>query len=157
MLQRFLSLSVLLMFCISCDTFFTKKKLSSKDLDSIINFSKVDVSPSFSECDSLLDNAKTDCFRNTIRSKIANELTKHKIKIKNSVDETIQVHLLISTKGKVSLQKISASKTIESEIPNLDSLLKITVEKLPKLTPANKRGIPVNTQYQLPIRVKLSE
>ena len=43
------------------------------------------------------------------------------------------------------------------EIPTLDSILNLSIKNLPKIFPANKRGIPVTTKYRLPIRIQLKD
>lgn len=123
-----------------------------QQISTVVDFTTVDVSPSFVACDSLIDFEKRACFRKQIHQQLTNELAKHTIKVAHSIDETIYIDLLISSNGKISLLKNHLSKTIQKEVPKLDSLLKVSIAKLPKLRPAIKRGIPVTTQYQLPIR-----
>ena len=58
MFLRVFSFLLLIIFCNSCDKFsFTKKTSSSNSqgTDTILDFSSVDVSPSFKVCDSLID------------------------------------------------------------------------------------------------------
>src|SRR5690606_26336094 len=130
------------------------KKINLQELDTVIDFSSVDVSPSFKVCDSIIDKkAKTDCFRNTIHQEIFNNLSKQKISAKNPISEIIQVQLEIDNKGNVSLKMIEASLLLQEAIPNLDSLITQSLLQLPTLFPAIKRGIPVTTQYQLPIQI----
>lgn len=157
MLYRIVSLLILLLYCSSCSFFSSDAKQHDQKLDTIVNFSKVDVSPSFIICDSLIDNDKTTCFRNTIHQEFTKNLSKHRFKVKNTIDEKINLDLLIDSKGKVSLQQIHSSKKVQEELPKLDSLLTISVCQLPKLRPAIKRGIPVTTQYQLPILIQVKE
>jgi len=78
--------------------------------------------------------------------------------VSQKIDETIFVKLMIDHKGKVSLQKVDGmSDILQKEIPALDSLLHKSIQNLPKLQPAIKRGIPVVAQYQLPIKILLEE
>ncbi len=146
---------LVLICCTSCRFFSLDISRNQQILDTIINFSKVDVSPSFSECKDKIDKAKNDCFRITIHQKIAASLAEYQLEIKDSIDEIIHVELLISSAGKINLIIINSSAKIQKELPRLDSLLKISVEGLPAIFPAIKRGIPVNTQYSLPIRIQL--
>jgi hypothetical protein len=55
------------------------------------------------------------------------------------------------------LDHIESSKSIRKILPKLDSLLKSSIGKLPKIFPANKRGIPVTSKYRLPISIQLKE
>lgn len=84
-------------------------------------------------------------------------LSENLIRVTRTIDEVVNVDLLINSEGKVSLQTVHSSKIIRTEIPALDSLLIASVNQLPILRPALKRGIPVTTQYTLPIRIFYQE
>ncbi|WP_369048603.1 hypothetical protein [Tenacibaculum sp. UWU-22] len=158
MLVRVVIFVLVLFCCTSCRFFTLKKESSSANLtDTTINFTKVDVSPSFTVCKNKIDEEKTACFRETIHQKIATSLAKHKFKIKDSINETISVTLLISSKGNIKIDTIISSKNIKTLLPKLDSLLYVSVAELPEVFPAIKRGIPVTTKYSLPIKIQLAE
>jgi len=155
MFFRKISYLFFLIFFSSCQFFTTDITKNTQKLDSIVDFSKVDVSPSFTKCDAFIDKQeKTNCFRVTIHKMVAANLGKHKIEIHHSISETILVNLVIDVQGNIILKSIESSKNIKKEIPILDSILQLSLEKLPKLHPAIKRGIPVTTQYQLPILIQ---
>ena len=156
MFLRGFSLLLMVLFITSCDKFSFSKNKNIKDLDTIVDFSSVDTFPSFKPCDSIIDKTKkTDCFRTTIHQKIGAELLKHTFLIKDSIDELIYVDLIINSKGIFTLHAIQSSNNIKKVLPQLDGLLRESVEKLPKIYAANKRGIPVSVKYSLPIRIKL--
>ena len=156
MFLRGFSLLLMVLFITSCDKFSFSKNKNIKDLDTIVDFSSVDTFPSFKPCDSIIDKTKkTDCFRTTIHQKIGAELLQHTFIIKDSIDEIIYVDLIISSEGIFTLHAIQSSNNIKKVLPQLDGLLRESVEKLPKIYAANKRGIPVSVKYSLPIRIKL--
>ena len=158
MFLRVFSFLILVIFCTSCDKFPFPKKNQLPVLDTVINFNEVDFSPSFAVCDSLVEkDAKFACFRTNIHQKIGEELQKKVLTIKDSVDEIVIVHLLIDAKGILKLEQIEASEVIMEQLPTLDSLLAISIQNIPKIYPAIKRGIPVKTKYILPIRVQFKE
>lgn len=156
--MRFLVVLILVVFCTSCDKFpFTKNK-DLQVTDTIVDFTSVDFSPSFKICDAIIEkSAKSDCFRTTIHQKIGEELQKHLITSKDSIDEVVFVNVLINIKGEIIFDEISSSENIKEQVPKLDSILKESVRNLPKIYPAIKRGIPVSTKYRLPIRILLKE
>lgn len=155
---RFFSLLFVLIFFTSCDMFLTSKNKKQQVLDTIIDFSSVDTFPSFKVCDSLIDKTKkSDCFRSTIHSKIGEELQKHTLAIKDSIDETVLVDLVINADGQIVFTNLQSSENINKQLPELDNLIQLSIQKLPAVYPAIKRGIPVNTKYQLPIRILLKE
>jgi hypothetical protein len=143
-------------FITSCDKFSFSKNDKKVDLNTTVDFSSVDTFPSFKACDSIFDKAKkSDCFRITIHQKIGAELQQHTFVIKDSIDEIIYVDLIINSEGVFTLDTIKSSNNIKKVLPQLDSLLRVSVQKLPKIFAANKMGIPVSVKYSLPIRIKL--
>lgn len=156
MFLRVFFVAFLMIFCSSCENFSLSKKQQLPSLDTIINFNEVDFSPSFPACDSLIEKeAKSLCFRVNMHQKIASFLQKQVFTIKDSIDELVEVHLRIDTKGITHLEKINATEIIHEQLPSLDSLVGISVQNLPIIYPAIKRGIPVTTKYMLPIRIQL--
>lgn len=151
---RVLSLFLIILIGTSCEFFSLKNKSQLQEIDTIIDFSSVDVFPTFDACKSFIDKEKkTDCFIETIHQHISKNLAKTKIEVKNPVNETVNVVVLINNKGNVSIQKITTSTVLKTEIPEIDSLITASLQNLPKLFPATKRGIPVTTQYQIPIQI----
>ncbi len=149
---------MLVIFCTSCDKFSITKKTKIQQLDTIVDYTSVDFYPSFTICDSLIDkDKKSDCFRRTIHQKIGAELLKYSLSIKDSIDETVFVDLIINSKGTFVFKELQASEEIKNHLPELDSLLRFSVGKLPTIRPAVKRGIPVTTKYRLPIRILLKD
>ena len=119
-----------------------------------LDYSSVDVSPSFRVCDSLIEKDKKDtCFRTTLRQEIFSSLAKQSIQVPQSVDETIEVAITIQSNKEVRLTSIKSSDSLMAIVPSLKAILKKSVEELPALYPAIKRGIPVTTVYKLPIRI----
>ncbi len=140
----------------SCDKLPLVKKSKLKQIDTIVNFSSVDLSPSFTECNSIIEKQeKSNCFRKTIHQKIGASMSKHQLESVFDIDETIMVDLLVSAQGKIELQAINNSDELDENLPELDSIIKLCISELPKVLPATKRGIPVATQYQLPIKISL--
>ena len=153
MVSRFLSFFLLLVLCASCQFFSSEKPTETQKIE----FNKVDVSPSFLACKDDVDDEKTACFRNTIHKHIEENLSKYPLHVQTAIDEVITVNLIISSEGKIALKNIDSSVRILEELPKLDSVLQLSLTDLPKVYPAIKRGIPVTTQYQLPIRIVFKE
>lgn len=156
MFLRFFSFLLIIFFITSCDKIPFSKNDKNSVLDTTVDFSSVDTFPSFKTCDSIFDKAKkSDCFRTTIHQKIGAELQQHTFVIKDSIDEIIYVDLIINSEGIFTLDTIKSSNNIKKVLPKLDSLLRVSVQNLPKIFAANKMGIPVSVKYSLPIRIKL--
>ena len=158
MLMRVFSLLLFLIICTSCENLPFSKKQQKPILDTIINFNEVDFSPSFKICDSIIEKeAKSYCFRTSIHQKIGAELQKQVFTIHDSIDEIVNVSFIIDSKGKIQFEKMDASEIIKNQLPKLDSVIQESIQKIPAIYPAIKRGIPVTTKYTLPIRIQLKE
>ena len=141
--------------CLSCG-YFSKENKNQK-IDAVIDYSKVDVSPSFKKSKNFPVKVKESCFREEINSRMQSSLIAYNFTAKEFINETILIDLLIDANGRFKLKKITKPNRINDQLPKLDSILKSTIMKLPKIAPAFKEGIPVVTQYQLPIRVSTQE
>jgi len=158
MFLRIFTFIILLFFITSCDKLSFLNIENIQALDTIVNFSSVDTSPSFKECDSIIDkHQKSNCFRTTIHQKIGAELQKHQFIIRDSISEIVYVDLLINSKGKIVIEAMASSEEIRIQLPELDSVLRISVDKIPNVYAAIKRGIPVTTKYRLPIKIQLKQ
>ena len=158
MFLRIFTFIILLFFITSCDKLSFLKSEKIQALDTIVNFSSVDTSPSFKVCDSLIDkHQKSNCFRTTIHQKIGAELQKHQFVIRDSISEIVYVDLLINSKGKIVLEAMDSSEEIKIKLPKLDSVLRVSVDKIPNVYAAIKRGIPVTTKYRLPIKIQIKQ
>lgn len=158
MFLRILTSLFFISICFSCD-FFEKIKghaFSSNELDTIIDYSKVDVLPTFPICDSIVEvDVKNRCFINTLYSHFSKELLAHTFDVPKPIHETVTVKLKIDAQGKAELVSITSSPQVNDAIPMLNKIIGESVEKLPGLFPALKRGIPVATVYELPIVIQL--
>ncbi|MDC0651941.1 hypothetical protein OAT36_03030 [Flavobacteriaceae bacterium] len=152
--MRYFLLICLLFSFTSCEYFSFEKNKNIEKIDVDVDFTSVDVSPSFKVCDSLIEKEKKNtCFRTTLRQEISSSLAKQSIQVPQSVDETIEVAITIQSNKEVKLTSIKSSDSLMVILPSLKAILKKSVEELPAVYPAIKRGIPVTTVYKLPIRI----
>lgn len=153
--MRFLIVVLIVCLFSSCE-FFTKKRSDNEQKLDSINFTSVDRAPSFKVCDSIFEKTeKNNCFRNTMYLEITKSLSEQEIKVKEDIDEIIQVIISIPSDGTISLKSIEASQKVCVQIPNIKEVIEKSILDLPKVFPARKRGIPVTSEYMLPIRIQL--
>lgn len=153
---RVAALFLFILICTSCKYFNLNKKSVLQEVDTIINFTSVDASPTFNACKDIIDKeAKSNCFRTQLYKQVSVQLAKHRLVAKNPVDEMIQLEVIINSKGEIAIKKIESSSLIRENIIGLDSILNLSVKALPKIFPAIKRGIPVTTLYKLPIQIQV--
>jgi hypothetical protein len=157
MRTRVVSLLFLVIISTSCEYFSLNNKSELQEVDTIIDFSSVDASPTFEDCSHLIEKEeKSNCFRNTLYTHISISLAKHRFEVKKPIEEVIKVELLIDAKGNARVLRIISSDFIKESIQGLDSLVRVSVANLPTVFPATKRGIPVTTQYQIPIQISVN-
>ncbi len=161
-MQRILIAIIFVYLFTSCD-FFSSKKLAAKkaslEMDTIIDFSTVDVYPMFTNCEGLdTKKMQEDCFGKELILKLDKLISLDKMKVSRIIYDTVFVDLLIEKDNRVRIAGIHSSELIKTKIPKLDSVLIASINQLPNLTqPAIKRGIPVTSQFKLPILIKVKE
>lgn len=139
----------------SCEYFNVKKTSSDAILNEELqtfNWNEVDVYPSFSACDSLeLKNEKMACFNQVLTTHILEYLQDKPIAVTHDITDTIKLKFQVSETGMLSLLTIEADSIITQEIPNIKDLIFSSLDSLPKVYPAIKRGQQVKTEFELPI------
>lgn len=141
----------------SCQ-FFDKKVPDEKDLLEQelkkINWAQVDEFPSFAECDSLTDKESQQiCFYETLSTQLHSKLKDDSIAKLFPQLDTIQVKVIISSNSSLNFEPI-ISDSITYNKTQLDSIFKLRLTDFPKIHPAIKRGVPVKTEFQLPVVLK---
>nr|WP_321227151.1 hypothetical protein [uncultured Psychroserpens sp.] len=157
-MNRIIAFLLLMTFC-SCD-FIEKKKVYSNDiLDEELktfNWNDVDEYPTFESCDTTLNIAsKKSCFENTLRQILNENLAKSKIIVSEEINDTVQLKITIDSQGTFVINNIVSNEVTQTEIPQLDSLLRKSLDSLPKIYPAIKRSQEVKVQFSLPVIIKI--
>lgn len=156
MLEKLFTLFLCLLFMVSCSYFENSSKIEQiQEVDTIIDFNTVDAFPLFPKCKDVPSREKQQiCFQLEIAQHVYASLKEYQLNTKGVVNDTVFVKLKIDTLGKTSLSNIQISLKTKELLPEFDSILKISLLKLPTLQPAIKRNIPVNVEFTLPIVLK---
>lgn len=126
-----------------------------QQLDTVINYNRVDVYPIFCDCEDYSENNdQKACFEASLSNRLSELLNKNNLRVKERVNDTTRVQLFIDRTGKASVVSIDSPAPITVQLPALDSIIKNSVAQLPKIKPAVKRGILVNSQYNLAIIIR---
>jgi len=153
--RQFLLLFMMCCLC-SCDYFSFKRKKDFEQINPNIDVTSVDTPPSFGRCNSMIDKQeKTDCFYEEIHKELSSSLQEQEIEVRRNINETVEVVITIHADSKVTLKSIQASDALYKQIPEFKKMLEKAIVDLPKMIPANKKGIPVTSEYKLPIRVQI--
>jgi hypothetical protein len=146
-------LLVLLLY--SCEYFNVKKVSSESILEEELqtfNWNDVDEYPSFSICDSTITKQeKKTCFEQTLSGFITGYLQKDAIIVTQDIYDTISLNFKVTDKGDLILLDTKMDSLTHNEIPNINQLLAESLNSLPTIFPAIKRGQHVTTEFTLPI------
>lgn len=145
----------------SCDYFKVKKTSSEAILNEELktfNWNEVDEYPIFKTCDSTYSKSeKEHCFETTLGHFISNSLYTNEIVVTKDINDTIFLEFKIDEKGLLSLTKTEIDSLILAEIPEIQNYLYRSIDSLPQIYPALKRGQQVTAKFKMPLIVKVSE
>ncbi|MEL0644058.1 hypothetical protein V6251_06665 [Olleya sp. Ti.3.14] len=144
----------------SCQYFDVQKTSSEailkKELKTF-NWKEVDSYPSFKTCDTL--QSKLDakqCFETTLANHISSKLQEQTIIVSQDINDTILLSLLISEKGELVINAIEIDSVTTLEIPEIKTIITNSLDTLPTIYPAIKRGQQVKSQFKLPIVLRVN-
>ena len=157
MAKRFLFI-FLLALATSCQ-FFETEKVSSEEIYKeemgTIDWKDVDRYPSFSNCENKLEKPEQkECFINTISSHLYQSISHENMVAVREVYDTVKVNFEVSSNGQLSILKIKMDTLLRREFPNLETWILLSIDSIQPVAPAYKRGIPVKTQFTLPVIIQ---
>lgn len=150
--------SLFLLAFFSCDQFETKK-ISSEEILSEetreLNWHEVDQYPAFEECREYLQEDKSkECFGNKVANYFYAHLEEKQPVVTMALNDTIYLYLRISERGVPSIDEMEVDSLVVDQLPEIRTWLTQSVDSLPKIYPATKRGIPVVTTFKMPVVIK---
>ncbi|MBU2949965.1 hypothetical protein KO493_04555 [Tamlana agarivorans] len=144
----------------SCEYFNVKKTSSEAFLNEELktfNWKDVDEYPGFSICEgSDTKESRKVCFQNTLTNHITNYLQKETIIVTQDINDTVVLEFQVSKAGDLILTHVTIDSITIEEIPNIESLLTESLDSLPTIYPAIKRGQQVTTEFQLPLIISVN-
>ena len=152
-------LSFFLLLSLSSCQFFEKQVPSEKELlekqIKEINWKEVDQYPSIADCEKLTDpKQRKQCFFEFMASTIQQKLSIDTLKILFPKLDTIEVKVTVNPDATMQFEPQFPKDTVAYDTIKIDSILKLKLVDFPKVNPAIKRGIPVKTQFILPVIIK---
>ena len=132
----------------------SKKELLDKELNAI-NWNEVDEFPSFSECDKIKDERmQKQCFFEFLTQTIQEKLTSDTLANLYPELDTIEVKVTVFPNSTMKFEPQFPKDSTAYDTIKIDSILKSRLVNFPKVNPATKRGLPVKTQFILPVIIK---
>lgn len=148
----------LLFILISSCSFFESKQKRTQELINEelrhIDWNSVDSYPFFYTCDETATKAQQKiCFEETLISHFQETLNDFEFTLTDKESETAAVIFVIDTLGRINVITIEKDASVLTQMPEFDGVITQSLKNLPKLAPALKRGIPVNTKYRIPVQL----
>lgn len=148
----------LVSLCFSCQYFEKKvpneKELLDKQLKEI-NWNEVDEYPSVADCEKLTNaTQRKQCFFEFLTTTIQQKLAVDTLSTMFPKLDTIEVKVTVFPNSTMEFEPQFPKDSIAYDTIKIDSILHVRLVDFPKVNPAIKRGIPVKTQFVLPVIIK---
>ncbi len=151
-------LFIIFLIFVSCKDFETTKISSEEILElesKTLNWKEVDEYPAFENCKNATEliEAKA-CFESKVAETIYAHLNNQQPVVTESIDDTLYLYLEIDKLGNPMIDSVDVDTSITRQLPEIKTWLYQSIDSLPKIFPASKRGIPVSTIFKLPVVIK---
>ncbi|WP_158728395.1 MULTISPECIES: hypothetical protein [unclassified Flavobacterium] len=143
----------------SCQYFETpvpsEQELLQKELKSI-NWKEVDEYPSVVDCEKIEDKKQRQhCFFEVLTQLIQDKLSEDTFSVLYPELDTIEVKVTVFPNATMQFEPQFPKDSVAYDKIKIDSILKVRLVDFPKINPAIKRGLPVKTQFILPVILKV--
>jgi hypothetical protein len=135
----------------------SEKELLQKELKAI-NWKEVDEYPSVVDCEKIPEKKqRQQCFFEVMAQLIQQKLDIDTLSILYPELDTIQVKVTVFPNATMKFEPQFPTDSVAYNTIKIDSILQARLVDFPKINPAIKRGIPVKTQFILPVILKAKE
>jgi hypothetical protein len=132
----------------------SEQELLQKQLKEI-NWKEVDEYPSIESCEEIQNKAqKKACFFEFITNTLQQRLGADSLDT-SSMRDTIDIKVTVFPEALIKFEPQFSKDSLPYNKKRTDSLIQSKLIDFPKISPALKRGIPVKTQFTLPVIVKV--
>lgn len=153
-MRKFLAICILCSLA-SCNFFESAdtktQKLVNKELQSI-DWTAIDHYPLFNNCDENASKAQQKkCFIETLSFHFKMGLQDFQPVIKEAIQDSIFIDFIVEQTGDIAITNISNEEVFKEEAQEFNNKITNSLNSLPRIEPALKRGIPVKTKFRIPI------
>gem|GEM_PF-3279474 len=115
-----------------------------------ISFNEVDQYPFFPKCNEYDEKQENiNCFYQELKHYLSSGLDTLSIELLDQKQYLLIIQ--VNSDGKVSLKEL---KSVHENKAKIESIFQHQIQQMPTLFPAQKRGVLVNSEYQVPIYFK---
>ncbi|WP_348799068.1 hypothetical protein [Flavobacterium adhaerens] len=133
----------------------SEKELLQKELKAI-NWKEVDEYPSMVDCDKIENKKQREqCFFEVLTQLIQEKLSSDTLSTLYPELDTIEVKVTVFSDATLKFEPQFPKDSVAYDTVKIDSILKARLVDFPKINPAIKRGLPVKTQFILPVILKV--
>ena len=126
-----------------------------KELKSI-NWKEVDEYPSVVDCEKIEDKKqRQQCFFEVLTQLIQEKLRVDTLSVLYPELDTIEVKVTVFPNATMQFEPQFPKDSVAYDKTKIDSILKVRLVDFPKINPDINRGIPVKTQFILPVILKV--
>lgn len=159
-MKKTIPIFLFLLTCLSSCQYLSQvpneEELLKKEIKSI-NWNQVDELPAFSACDSVTEKEqKKQCFFNYLTQLIQRKLSADTLAVLYPQLDTIDVKVTVLADASMTFEPQISDK-LSFNASKIDSIIKARLVDFPKVQPAIKRGMPVKTQFVLPVILDIAE
>jgi hypothetical protein len=156
---KYYSFFLVFIFFNSCQYFDkqipSEKELLQKELKAI-NWKEVDEYPSVADCEKIEDKKqRQQCFFEILTQLIQEKLSVDTLSVLYPELDTIEVKVTVFPNATMQFEPQFPKDSVAYDRIKIDSILKARLVDFPKVNPAIKHGIPVKTQFILPVILKM--
>lgn len=156
--MKYFYLFLVFLFFNSCQYFEkqvpSEKELLQKELKSI-NWREVDEYPSVIDCEKITNKKqRQQCFFEVMTQFVQDKLDLDSLSILYPDLDTIEVEVTVFPNSNIKFELQFPKDSVAYDTIKIDSVLRARLIDFPKINPAIKRGIPVKTQFILPVILK---
>ncbi|OCB78485.1 hypothetical protein [Flavobacterium crassostreae] len=132
----------------------SEKELLQKELNAI-DWNEVDEYPSFVDCNKMETKLERQhCFFEYLATLIQEKIRMDSLATLYPELDTIAVKVTVYPSSKMKFEPQFPKDSVAYDVMQIDSILHARLIDFPKVSPAIKRGIPVKTQFILPVIIK---
>ncbi len=153
-----LHILLLLLVTTSCQ-FFETEKISTEAFYEeelkTINWNDVDQYPVFASCEQITEKKEQkDCFSQVLIGSLSQAAWNSARGINQDIHDTIWLRIDVSETAEMKVREIQIDSALIRAYPLMRQALLDRIDSVKLIAPAYKRGIPVRTEFSLPIVVE---
>lgn len=146
---------ILLILLTGCNSSTKREEKTQELVDQeirAIDWEEVDQYPLFADCDELAGRPEQKkCFMETLLKHFSKTLQESDLVLEEEVKDTVFVDFRMEDTGAITLITIKNDEEIQKQLPGFRNQIEKSLNSLPRIEPALKRGIPVSAKFRIPI------